>query len=136
MNDLSKVIMDIIELKQSLNIIEEDFTFEKAVDWYSYAIPLGLVEAEYENDKLIGYLEWVRLSVIPVSLHNIKLDYDIIKTAPVLLICNAGARDKKTLMALKNKVAEKNKDYSVSCWHRKGNDPDKFTIFKRKGSSI
>ena len=116
---LSKMILDIIDFKTELNLLESDFTFEGAVDWYCWAIPMGLVETEYDREELVGYAEWVRLPTIPTDFNSITLQYDKIKTAPILLVANLAAKDKEVLMRLKQKIAEHNPDWTTVVWHHK-----------------
>jgi hypothetical protein len=129
---MSKVIMDIIELKQSRGLVEKDWTFEKQVDWLQYAIPLGLVVVKYVDGELKGYLEYVRLNDIPTDINNIPLDYDAITNGPVGFISGVVADSVKTILELKEMAMEKNKDknWFVLVWHNKKNDI--WRVFKRR----
>lgn len=129
---MSKMIMDIVELKQKHNLLEKDWTFEGQVDWLLYAIPMGLVVTEYEGNELKGYLEYVRLTQMPSDINHIDLDYDQIKTAPIGLVTNMVADSMSTILKLKNNALSQNKDdkWFMLVWHNKKNN--NWRIIKRR----
>ena len=115
-------VEDIINLKTRLNLLEEDATYEKQLSWYRHACDSGLVETLYKDDELLGFLEWVRVNAIPKNMRNIPLNFETIKTAPILLVCNACAIEEGVLHKLRMIVINKNKDAEFFCWYRKKNN--------------
>lgn len=118
------IIQDIIDLKKKHNLEEQDATYVKQVEWYSWAIPNGYIETEYIDNKLLGFAEWVRL---PETVDNRFqasgiFDYRKAKTAPVLFIANVIATEPGVIWRLKKKVLSKNKDYDVIQWQRRKDD--------------
>ena len=129
---ISKIIMDIVELKQAKNLLESNWTFEGQVDWLLWAIPMGLVVTKYEGDKLVGYLEYVRVSEVPVDINHIVINYYEIKTAPIGLVTNMIADSIKTILELKNIALSQNKDdkWFMLVWHNKKTNT--WRTFKRR----
>ncbi len=121
------MIEEIIKLKKTTNIVEEDATEVNQREWYSYAIKKGLVETVVENGKLLGFIEYVRgylennLFIAPPKT---------IKTAPILWITNCVAIEPNVIWKLRDKVASKNTDRKATCWYSKSRK--RWVIIRRK----
>ena len=126
---LDKLIKDIISLKEELNTVEDNATYENQYDWYQWAIPMGLIEYEYMGDKLVGFLEWMRLDYIPEDRNKVPLDYSQVLNGPIGFINNCGTTCAGVLKRLIKKAQDKNKDCKIYCWDRK--KAGKFLIFRR-----
>lgn len=114
-------IHDIVELKKKHNLVEDDATYNKQVSWYDFAIRNGLVILEYQKDRLVGFLEFVRLKSIPNQIDDFQR-YITDATGSVLLVGNCIAEDRNTFLKLKNEAIQRNKDVLFYCWHRKKTD--------------
>ena len=123
------VIDDIIKLKEKHDLVEEDATYEKQVEWYTYALDNGLVETEYSNSKLLGFYEYVRLHTIPKSLDELPQCGSDFVSGNIFFGANAISDSLETMWKLKHKVLTiKNRDVDYYVWHRKKND--KMMVFK------
>lgn len=132
---MAKVIADIIELKKKHNLLEDNWTPQKQAEWLQYAIPMGLVVVMYVDGKIKGYLEYVRVDEIPTDIHNVKIDYDRIRTAPIGLVTNVIADDYKVLLFLKRQALNNNPDVEMIRWHKKSHketQPEWKTFKRRK----
>lgn len=127
---IKEIVRQIRELKRRFDIVEKDATPEKEREWYTWAIANGHCEFVEQDNKILGFLEWVRLDYIPSSKCDIHINHDIIKTGPVAFAGNAIAVEPRILNMLKNRAAEKNKDATIFCWHNKKRD--KIVTFKRR----
>ena len=114
-----KEILDIINLKNKVGLAEEDATFRKQVQWYHYLLSNGMVELFYDNGKLIGFIEWIRLNFIPKNISEIykEVGNDYTK-GKVAFVCNAISLN-KALYKLRVKAINKVKDADLICFHRK-----------------
>lgn len=115
-----KQICDIIELKDSVGLVEKDATFRKQVQWYFYLLSHGQVEMEYDGDKLVGFIEWVRLKEKPNRREDIYREsgYCDYTKGPIAFVCNAISL-KKALYKLRVRAINKVKDADLICFHRK-----------------
>lgn len=115
-----QTIFDIINLKNEVGLVEEDATFRKQVQWYHYLLSEGQVELEYDGNKLIGFIEWVRLNDKPEKLSDIYREIggrDFTK-GRIAFVCNAISL-KKALYKLRVRAINKVKDAELICFHRK-----------------
>lgn len=115
-----KVICDIISLKEKVGLVEKDATFRKQVQWYHYLLSCGQIEMEYEGDKLVGFIEWVRLNEKPKHLEDIYRDvgYSDFTKGPIAFVCNAISLN-KALYKLRVRAINKVKSAELICFHRK-----------------
>jgi hypothetical protein len=109
-------------------------TKEEMTAWYKYALKHNLVEYKLdEHDKVIGFLDWVRLERVPATREEAgqifnNQDHDIVQ--PVLMVLNAYAKDPGTLWSLRKAMLAKNENYEIGCYHRK--KTDKMVVAKNR----
>lgn len=124
---ISTVVKDIIELKwESDNVPKEwdEDVLMEMFNWYSWAVPAGLVEVVYKYGELQGFMDWIRLHEVPKSRKrdefNFSPDY---KEGSILYISNCCIRDDGvrhgTMWRLMYKVRNKNDGFEYVCWHNK-----------------
>jgi len=119
---MNKIIQDIITLKKSRNLVEDDATNEKQHLWYDFALKNGLVIVLYQGNELLGFLEFVRLSEPPKVYDDIYKDKSNYVDGNTCFVSNCIADNSNTLWQLKRKLLDMNKDISYYVWHRKKND--------------
>ena len=114
------IIDQIIRLKEKYGILEDDSTYEKQVEWLSWAIKNGHCEVITTLfGRVRGFLEWVRLNEFPTSAKDFKLDHSVMRTAPIAFVGNAYAENISILRKLKNMALKKQSDAKYICWHSK-----------------
>src|SRR3990167_11310555 len=98
------IIQDIINLKKKHNLLEDDATDEKQRQWYNFAVSKGLVLTVYDNDRLVGFLEYVRLTNIPKTLDDlVKLATGFV-IGKILFVGNCISESPKILGQLKREL--------------------------------
>ena len=113
------MIDQIIALKESYNLIEDDATFDKQVEWYSFALSNNLVITVYENSKLLGFLEYVRLDRLPKSFDDLAQCSSDFVGGKILLVSNAISDCADTLWKMKKELFQRNRNMTHLVWHRK-----------------
>lgn len=122
-------LQDIIDLKRETGVVEKNATQEKMEEWYKYALKEGIIETEYDEGKLLGFAEWVRLSRIPdINKLQKSVDFNSIHSAPILFVMNMCTRA-PVFWKLRKKILDKNKDRECLCWHSKKRN--KMRVFRR-----
>lgn len=125
-------IHDIIELKKKHHLVEDDATYNRQVEWYNFAIRQGLVILEYRNDKLVGFIEFIRLNAIPKRQNEFYTMVSTFTEGSVLLVGNCIAETRDAFIRLKNAAIRKNPDVLYYVWHRKKSDLIKSYKNKRR----
>ncbi len=121
------MINQIIELKKRTGMVEEDATPENQREWYEYALKEGLIETEFIDGKLVGFVEWVRGYLFSEGEFFIKPE--TIKTAPFLFVSNLIATNKGVIWRLKKKLFSKNTNHVATFFKRKR--MNRFVIIRR-----
>jgi len=127
---IKDIVQQIIALKRKHDIREKDATPEKEREWYTWALANGHCEFVEKDNKVLGFLEWVRLNYIPKNKNDIRIDHSIARTGPIGFVGNAVAEEAGVLKMLRTSVYNKNKDCVILCWHDK--KKDKVLAFKRR----
>ena len=113
------IIQDIINLKKKHHLLEDDATDEKQRQWYNFAVSKGLVLTVYDNDRLVGFLEYVRLTNIPKTLDDlVKLATGFV-IGKILFVGNCISESPKILRQLKRELFRCNHDHLYLVWHKK-----------------
>ncbi len=107
----------IIKLKAENGMTEDDATEANQRAWYSYALKEGLVETEFINGKLVGFLEWVRGYLEKDG--TFTLVPEAIKAAPFLFVTNLVAINRNVIWRLKKKLFTKNTNHVATFFTRK-----------------
>jgi hypothetical protein len=101
-------------------------TPEDMIRWYDYAIDANIVEYEYDAyGELLGFVDWVRIPRVPVSLDDARHLFETSPGGPVGVMCNAYIREgapRGLLRKLSSRAREKNPDVEIVCWHNKRTD--------------
>ena len=70
--DKNKILQDITDKIIKYNLAPRS-SRKEIEDWYNYALEMDIVEYEYDdNGELLGFLDWVNLPRIPVSLDDAR----------------------------------------------------------------
>ena len=125
---MNKIIHDIIKLKETHNLMEEDATQDKQYLWYHFALNNGLVETYYDNTKLLGFFEYVRLDKIPKSFDDLPNCSSDFVSGKIVFVSNAISNCYKTMLKFREVLFKKNQDALCFVWHNKKNDTMK--VFK------
>ena len=117
-------LLQIVSLLQEHNMIGKRESFPQALEWYTWALQQGLVETVFEDGRLVGFLEWIRLGSVPDDIGDVKdrIDFFKFKTDKVLFVCRVIAKSKGVLSQLKKKLFAKNADHELLCWHNRKYD--------------
>ena len=128
-----KTIRQIIKLKYEHDLIEEDSTREKQVEWYKWALENShCVVVKTFFGRVKGFLDWVRLNEFPKSVRDYKLDHSVIDTAPIAFVGNVYAESGRVLRKLKNMAMKFQSDAKYLAWHNKRKG--KIRIYKLRRS--
>jgi hypothetical protein len=105
----------IVALKVRHDNLESDFNPEISAEWYEYALSKGMVELLYYKDKLVGFLETIRLNYVPANLDDISMD----ESGDVALVANVVAGNLRDLLKLKTRAIRNHLDCRIFVWHSK-----------------
>lgn len=110
------MIDEIIKLKEDKGLLEKDFSYEKAREWYGWAFKNGFIETIFEGSELVGFCEWITAREIPKTLNDYPLYPE---KGNVLIIGTVIAERPYVMWRLKDKILSKNKNRIATVWHRK-----------------
>lgn len=114
-----QLIDELILYKESHKLREQDATYDKQLEWYTFLLRANLLEIVIEEGIIVGFAECVYLNKIPNSLEALPRYPEHGK---VLFVCNAAANNRKTLFKLKTIICRKHKARHAIVWHRKRNN--------------
>jgi len=90
------------------------------VEWYKTCLELGLLEFDFNEGRVAGFIEFVRLNETPDRIDGIRADPDTVKTAPILFIgnCVMDGGSKRIFWRL----LKRNNNIKAVVWHNKKRD--------------
>jgi hypothetical protein len=91
----------------------------KVLSWCEWAVNSGHVEYIYDGDEMIGFMDWIRSTVIPYN-HDYQrlIDSGDVDSGEVGIVLNTCVvRGKDTLKKLIKMVRSKGGPVKVVCWH-------------------
>jgi len=129
------MIGQIVDLVLKHNLSPESTPTEIA-DWYNYAAASGHIEVEVKDKKVIGFMDWVRLERIPVSMDDVRKIFaeQVSEERPVLFAGNCVAEGEGIIYRLRRRIIEKNKDAKIHCFHHK--KKDRMVILNKEATNV
>jgi hypothetical protein len=119
-----KVIGDITKLTIDSGVAPYSTT-TAVIDWYTWAYDNNHVTYIYDNDDLIGYMDWVRLHRVPTDLQDLQVVFgessQINGTVVMVLNCVV-VKGKDTLRKLIRMTRKQCGECRITCWHNRKTD--------------
>ena len=99
-------------------------------EWYDYVIHAGLARVAYEDNELVGVIDWIHLPHIPESKDEAREMYAVCQEGEVTMVLTAVAENKGILRKLIKEAWEANGDCKYVVWHNKKHD--KMMVFNNR----
>ncbi len=106
-------------------------TVPEIVNWYQYAFEHGMVHTERDSDGNFGFIDWVRIPVVPKSVKEAREIFNEVQEGPIMMVLSCYADTPKLMWKLKKAAIAKNPDHLVLVWHSKKRDKMKY--YKNRG---
>lgn len=129
--DRSDVILDMAALMVKNNLHKGASTLQ-VLTWCRWAVSSGHVEYVYDGDEMIGFMDWIRSTTVPIN-HNYQsiIDEDVDSGDVAIALNCCVVRGKDTLRKLIRSARAKTQDCQMLVWHNRKHN--KMMYFTKEG---